>query len=211
VLRSDVVAGRARGPEPPRAWTGRLRQLVEASRRAEAGPSWWSPMTAYFGSVETRTDAREYRWDGMTRLRRHDRPLVFFQFTLAGWGHFELYGKPARRGKGSDNGLDVVVNYTGGDTWTKSLRVLKVGGRLLTCGATAGYDPPEDIRFIWTFELQILGSNGWARDDVGALLEMVRTGDLQAVIDDTFPLERVPEALARLEERRVFGKLVVTP
>ena len=96
VLTSDVVAGRARGPEPPRAWAGRLRQLVEASRRAEAGPSWWSPMTAYFGSVETRTDAREYRWDGMTRLRRHDRPLVFFQFTLAGWGHFEVYGKPPR-------------------------------------------------------------------------------------------------------------------
>jgi alcohol dehydrogenase len=124
---------------------------------------------------------------------------------------YELCGKPARRGKGSDNGVDVVVNYTGGDTWTKSLRVLKVGGRLLTCGATAGYDPPEDIRFIWTFELKILGSNGWARDDITALLEMVRAGELQAVIDDTFPLERAPEALARLEERRVFGKLVVTP
>jgi hypothetical protein len=40
--------------------------------------------------------------------------------------------------------------------------VLRVGGRLLTCGATAGYDPPEDIRFIWTFELRILGSNGMA-------------------------------------------------
>jgi len=96
VLTSDVVAGRARGPEPPRAWAGRLRQLVEASHRAEAGPSWWSPTTAYFGSVETRTDPRAYRWDGMKRLGRHDRPVVFFQFTLAGWGQFELYGKPPR-------------------------------------------------------------------------------------------------------------------
>jgi alcohol dehydrogenase len=122
-----------------------------------------------------------------------------------------LYGKPARRGRGSDNGVDVVVNYTGGDTWTKSLRVLRVGGRLLTCGATAGYDPTEDIRFIWTFELQILGSNGWARDDVTALLDMVRTGRLHSVIDESFPLERAPEALARLEQRQVFGKLVVTP
>ena len=124
---------------------------------------------------------------------------------------YDLYGKPARRGPGSDRGVDVVVNYTGGDTWTKSLRVLKVGGRLLTCGATAGYDPKEDIRFIWTFELQILGSNGWAREDIAALLEMVRAGSLQAVIDESFPLERAPEALARLEDRRVFGKLVVTP
>jgi alcohol dehydrogenase len=122
-----------------------------------------------------------------------------------------LCGKPARRGAGSDNGVDVVVNYTGGDTWTKSLRVLKVGGRLLTCGATVGYDPPEDIRYIWTFELKILGSNGWAREDIVALLDMVQRGRLEAVIDETFPLERAPEALARIEERLVFGKLVITP
>src|SRR4029077_12581456 len=90
---------------------------------------------------------------------------------------YARYGKPARRGAGSDRGLDVVINYTGGDTWTKSLRILRVGGRLLTCGATAGYDPPEDIRFIWTFELQILGSNGWAREDVTALLDLVQAGE----------------------------------
>jgi len=124
---------------------------------------------------------------------------------------YDLYGKPARRGAGSDRGVDVVVNYTGGDTWTRSLRVLKVGGRLLTCGATAGYDPPEDLRFIWTFELKVLGSNGWARDDVVALLEMVRDGRLDAVIDAALPLERAPEGLARLEERLVFGKVVLVP
>lgn len=124
---------------------------------------------------------------------------------------YGLYGKPTRRGAGSDRGVDVVVNYTGGDTWTRSLRVLRVGGRLLTCGATAGYDPPEDIRFVWTFELQILGSNGWAREDITALLDMVQTGRLEAVVDTTYPLERAPEALARLENRDVFGKLVIVP
>jgi alcohol dehydrogenase len=124
---------------------------------------------------------------------------------------YRLYGKPTRRGGGSDRGVDVVVNYTGGDTWTKSLRILRVGGRLLTCGATAGYDPPEDIRYIWTFELQILGSNGWAREDITALLEMVQAGRLEAVIDAAYPLERAAEALARLENRQVFGKLVITP
>jgi alcohol dehydrogenase len=124
---------------------------------------------------------------------------------------YGMYGKPARRGEGTDRGVDVVVNYTGGDTWTKSLRVLRVGGRLLTCGATAGYDPAEDIRFIWTFELKILGSNGWAKDDVVALLDLVRTGKLKALIDQTYPLERAAEALQRIEDRQVFGKLVVTP
>ena len=124
---------------------------------------------------------------------------------------YDRFGKPARRGAGSDRGLDVVVNYTGGDTWTRSLRILKVGGRLLTCGATAGYDPKEDIRYIWTFELQVLGSNGWARDDITALLEMVGQGKLQAVVDEAFPLERAAEALDRIENRQVFGKLVVTP
>jgi alcohol dehydrogenase len=121
------------------------------------------------------------------------------------------YGKPARRGPGSERGLDVVVNYTGGDTWTKSLRLLRVGGRMLTCGATAGFDPKEDIRYIWTFELQIQGANGWARDDVTALLDLVQAGKLKAVINAVLPLERAEEALARLEDRQVFGKLVVRP
>jgi alcohol dehydrogenase len=124
---------------------------------------------------------------------------------------YTRYGKPARRGAGSDRGVDVVVNYTGGDTWTRSLRVLRVGGRLLTCGATAGYDPPEDIRFIWTFELQILGSNGWAREDIAALLDMVQSDRLKAVVDATYPLEHAAEALGRLEDRQVFGKLVIVP
>ena len=117
----------------------------------------------------------------------------------------------SRRGAGSDRGVDVVVNYAGGDTWTRGLRVLRVGGRLLTCGATAGYDPPEDIRFIWTFEEQILGSNGWAREDIVALLDMVQSGRLKAVVDATYPLERAAEALTRLEDRQVFGKLLIVP
>src|SRR2546429_25183 len=95
---------------------------------------------------------------------------------------YQLYGKPTRRGGGTDRGLDVVVNYTGGDTWVKSLKVLKVGGRLLTCGATAGFDPKEDIRFIWTFELKVLGSNGWARSDIETLLKLVQEGKLKVLV-----------------------------
>jgi alcohol dehydrogenase len=124
---------------------------------------------------------------------------------------YKLYGKPTRRGSGTDRGVDVVVNYTGGDTWVKSLRVLKVGGRLLTCGATAGFDPKEDIRFIWTFELKVLGSNGWARSDIETLLQMVQQGQLKALIDKVYPLDQAREALRVIEDRQVFGKIVVAP
>jgi len=124
---------------------------------------------------------------------------------------FALYGKPTRRGSGTDQGVDVVVNYTGGDTWVKSLKCLKVGGRLLTCGATAGYDPQEDIRFIWTFELKVLGSNGWAREDISTLLDLVQQGKLKVLIDKVYPLAEAREALRVIEDREVFGKIVVAP
>jgi alcohol dehydrogenase len=119
------------------------------------------------------------------------------------------YGKP--RFWGDSGGVDVVVNFTGGDTWVPSLRCIKRGGRLLTCGATAGYDPKEDIRFIWTFELDIVGSNGWTRDDLHALLGLVQKGDLVPVVDKVLPLEETREAFRMLSERRVFGKVAVAP
>jgi len=124
---------------------------------------------------------------------------------------FSRYGKPSRRGANVGNGLDVVVNFTGGDTWVKSMRCLKVGGRLLTCGATAGYDPKEDIRFIWTFELEIRGSNGWQRGDIVALLEMVQQRRLNTLVERTYQLADAAEALRVIEDREVFGKIVVTP
>ena len=125
----------------------------------------------------------------------------------------QRHGRPRRVGAGSsvNGGVDVVVNFTGGDTWVKSLRTLKVGGRILTCGATAGYDPAEDLRVIWTFELQVRGSNGWERQDIEKLFALVSAGKLNALIDKSFPLEHAREALRMLEDRIVFGKIVVTP
>jgi len=120
---------------------------------------------------------------------------------------YDKWGKPHRRK--FEGGVDVIVNFTGGDTWVKSLRALHRQGRLLTCGATAGYDPQEDLRFIWTFELQVLGSNGWMREDLHALLDLIRTGRLKPVVDKELPLEQVNEAFRLLEEREVFGKVVV--
>ena len=121
----------------------------------------------------------------------------------------ERFGKPRMRGDGG--GVDVIVNFTGGDTWVPSLRSLRKGGRMLTCGATAGFDPKTDIRYIWTFELDIQGSNGWERGDLFALLELVAEGKLKPTIDRVLPLRETAEAFRLLEEREVFGKVIVAP
>jgi alcohol dehydrogenase len=122
---------------------------------------------------------------------------------------YRLYNKPHRRHY--EGGVDVVVNFTGGDTWVRSFRVLQRGGKLLTCGATAGFDPKTDLRYIWSFELKILGSNSWEREDLTALLTMVASGALKPVIDRTFPLSEAREALRLIEDREVFGKVIVEP
>jgi AraC-like DNA-binding protein len=93
VLTSDVVASRNPGPTAPSEWAPALRQLSEISRAPTPAPDWWTPRSAYFGNIETRTDPASYQWDGMKRLGRRDPPLFFFQLTMAGWGHFQLYGK----------------------------------------------------------------------------------------------------------------------
>jgi alcohol dehydrogenase len=124
---------------------------------------------------------------------------------------FARYCRERTGGLLAGGGYDVVVNFTGGETWARSLRCVKRAGRLLTCGATAGFDPPTDIRYIWTGELDVRGSNGWRREDLRALLELVADGHLRPVIDRVVPLEQAIEAHRDLEERRFFGKIVIAP
>lgn len=105
----------------------------------------------------------------------------------------------------------MVVNFTGGDTWLPSIKSLKRGGTLLVCGATAGHDPREDLRYVWSFELNIKGSNSFYEDNLKALLALVAEGRLDPVIDRVLPLERAAEGLALIRDRAVLGKVVVAP
>ncbi|MEQ1773702.1 MAG: zinc-binding dehydrogenase [Burkholderiales bacterium] len=121
----------------------------------------------------------------------------------------EKFGKPQRRN--NEGGVDVVINFTGGDTWGPTLRCVKRGGKILVCGATAGYDPKEDLRYVWSFELQIIGSNSFYDENLKALMDMIAQGTLKPVIDEVLPLERAADGLRLIENREVFGKVIVKP
>jgi alcohol dehydrogenase len=121
----------------------------------------------------------------------------------------EKFGKPQRRNY--EGGVDVVINFTGGDTWAPTLKCVKRGGKILVCGATAGFDPKEDLRYIWSFELKIIGSNSFYDDNLKALMDLIQQGRMKPVIDEVLPLEKAAAGLKLIENREVFGKVIICP
>jgi alcohol dehydrogenase len=118
----------------------------------------------------------------------------------------DIYGKPRITGSG---GVDVAVNFTGGDTLLPTQKCVKQGGRILCCGATAGFNLQLDARYWWTFEQTLIGSDGWLKEDLSSLLKWVAAKRLDPVIDRLLPLEATAEGERLLEEREVFGKVVI--
>jgi alcohol dehydrogenase len=106
-------------------------------------------------------------------------------------------------------GVDVAVNFTGGDTWIPTQRCMAVNGRILTCGSTVGHLCTIDVRFVWFREIEIIGSRAYLPDDIKACLKFVSERTLSPVIDKELPLEQATEGVKMLEERRVFGKVIV--
>jgi NADPH:quinone reductase-like Zn-dependent oxidoreductase len=106
-------------------------------------------------------------------------------------------------------GVDVVFEHVGADTWNGSLLSLKRGGRLVTCGATSG--PSASINLMQLFQQQyrIIGSFGAPMSAIARALDRV-AGGVRPVIDTVYPLDAFREGLVRLEQRDVFGKLLVT-
>lgn len=109
------------------------------------------------------------------------------------------------------HGADVIIDYSGKETWPTSIRSLKKGGRILTCGATTGFEAVTDLRYVWVREQTIIGSDGWRRSDLEALLTVVQDGRITPVIDRIWPLERTREAEEAIERRQVFGKVIIVP
>jgi NADPH:quinone reductase-like Zn-dependent oxidoreductase len=106
-------------------------------------------------------------------------------------------------------GVDVVVDSVGGDSYSKSLASLVKGGRLVTCGATAGTRPQTDLQRIFWNQLSVFGSTMGNRREFAEMLNFVRKRGVKPVIDQVFPLSDSAQAFSRMEEGKQFGKIVL--
>lgn len=107
-------------------------------------------------------------------------------------------------------GVDAIVNHVGAKTFEADVRLLAKGGRLVTCGATAGFEMKTDFRLVFFKGLSILGSTMGSLGEVHELARLIAARKLAPVVDSVFPLERVRDAHRRVGERAVFGKVVLT-
>jgi NADPH:quinone reductase-like Zn-dependent oxidoreductase len=105
-------------------------------------------------------------------------------------------------------GVDVVFEHIGGETFERSMRALARGGRLVTCGATAGGEATINLRLVFFKLLSILGSTMGSLAELHEIVKLVEQGRLHPVIDRVLPLADFAEGHRLLEAREVFGKIV---
>ena len=108
-------------------------------------------------------------------------------------------------------GVDVVIEHVGGEVFAASLRAVRAGGRIVTCGATAGFHPAIDLRQIFFRQIEVLGSTMGSKADLLAVLGHIAAGRLEPVVHQVLPLSLAAEAHQILERREAFGKVVLEP
>lgn len=106
-------------------------------------------------------------------------------------------------------GVDVVFEHTGAATWPGSILSLRKGGRLVTCGATSGFDAKTDLRHVFYRHLTILGSMMGSKADLLTAMKFIESGQIRAVVDQAMPLSEARRAHELMEDRAQFGKLVL--
>ena len=110
----------------------------------------------------------------------------------------------------SKRGVDVVFEHVGTATWDDSFASLALGGRLVTCGATTGYDAKVDLRFLFSRQLSLLGSYMGTKSELHSVMRLVASGRFKPIVDRIFPLGACAEAHSYLESSSQFGKVVLT-
>jgi NADPH:quinone reductase-like Zn-dependent oxidoreductase len=108
-------------------------------------------------------------------------------------------------------GVDIVIEHVGDATWDKSIRSVGKGGRIVTCGATTGYEAVTDLRYIYSKEITIYGSFMGGAGELFRVIELFRQRRLRPVVDREFALSAAAEAQTRMEKGEHFGKLVLKP
>ncbi len=108
-------------------------------------------------------------------------------------------------------GVDIVVEHVGTATWEESMKSLKPGGTIVTCGATTGFNAAFDLRFLYSRQLNLLGSYMGTMGELYEVLAHVFAGRLKPVVDRTFPLQEIRAAHEHLEKSQMFGKIVLIP
>jgi NADPH:quinone reductase-like Zn-dependent oxidoreductase len=108
-------------------------------------------------------------------------------------------------------GVDVVVEHTGAATWPGSISALKNNGRLVTCGATSGFDARTDLRQVFYRHLTLLGSFMGSKSELLEAMQFVSTGKIRGVVDRVLPLSEARQAHELIEDRAQFGKVVLKP
>jgi len=106
-------------------------------------------------------------------------------------------------------GVDVVIEHVGEATWPKSMAALARGGRLVTCGATTGVNAAIDLRMLFSRQLSISGSYLGSKGELMRAARFFFTGQLDPVVDRTFPLADAALAQHHMETGRPFGKVVL--
>jgi len=107
--------------------------------------------------------------------------------------------------------VDAVIDSVGEATWAHSLKALKPGGCIVTCGATTGPHPPADLNRVFFLQLQILGSTMGTRDELKQMLSFLVASGLRPEIDSQIPLSRTQDGLHKMLIGDLRGKIVVTP
>jgi NADPH:quinone reductase-like Zn-dependent oxidoreductase len=108
-------------------------------------------------------------------------------------------------------GVDAVIEHVGGEVFAASIRAVRNGGRIVTCGATAGFHPAIDLRHIFFRQIEVLGSTMGSKADLLAVLDHMASGRLEPVVHEVMPLARAADAHRLLEARGAFGKVVLEP
>jgi NADPH2:quinone reductase len=113
------------------------------------------------------------------------------------------------RAETGKRGVDMVVDYVGKDTWAGSIKSLARGGRLVTCGATTGYNPEEDLRHVFYRQLEIIGSTMGTRADMLTVLGLIFAGRMRPVIGSVYHIKDTAAAHQEMEQRRAIGKIAI--